>query len=301
MIPRNAYTYSPEQHPNLIVGSLQLLCWMFFRPSAWNNHLTSIDPAFNRNAPRYSRFRWRNLALWRLFFQGFILLPILANIVRGLVLWGLGESFEEIVAQVARGLGFGIWYGLFFGMTFSVAYSLFFGVTFGIAFGVTLGMAFNVAFDMAFGVTFGIALGIVFGVLSLILGVTFGLMFGVYYSTVFGYGMEEGIVLSLKFGLAVGLGVKINSWRPLVFYPFVTVWNNFLYRLNLRFAQGNYSFLRWNCAFWDEWQYLPLQGLDKHIILVMERNPDEGMAAIEYLSTSRQRWAAQVAQIELDA
>ncbi|MDJ0676925.1 MAG: hypothetical protein QNJ36_16350 [Calothrix sp. MO_167.B42] len=41
--------------------------------------------------------------------------------------------------------------------------------------------------------------------------------------------------------------------------------------------------------------------MDKHIILIGKRNPTEGKAAIDYLSTSRQRWAAQAAQIELDA
>jgi hypothetical protein len=34
---------------------------------------------------------------------------------------------------------------------------------------------------------------------------------------------------------------------------------------------------------------------------VIERNPDEGQAALEYLNTSRQRWAAQATQIELEA
>jgi hypothetical protein len=33
----------------------------------------------------------------------------------------------------------------------------------------------------------------------------------------------------------------------------------------------------------------------------MERNPSEGQAAMNYISTGRQRWAAQAAQIELDA
>ncbi|MEH2131064.1 MAG: AAA family ATPase [Nostoc sp.] len=35
--------------------------------------------------------------------------------------------------------------------------------------------------------------------------------------------------------------------------------------------------------------------------LIIENNPVEGKAALEYLSTSPQRWAAQAAQIELDA
>lgn len=54
-------------------------------------------------------------------------------------------------------------------------------------------------------------------------------------------------------------------------------------------------------AFWDEWQYLPIPGLDKHLLLILEKRSAEGQAALDYLSTGRQRWAAQAAQIELDA
>ncbi len=45
-------------------------------------------------------------------------------------------------------------------------------------------------------------------------------------------------------------------------------------------------------AFWDEWQYLPIPDLDKHLLLVLERSPTEGQAALNYLSSTRQRWAA---------
>ena len=59
--------------------------------------------------------------------------------------------------------------------------------------------------------------------------------------------------------------------------------------------------LHWHAAFWDEHQRLPWFGLDEHVVLVAERRPREAQAALNYLSTSRQRWAAQAAQIELDA
>ncbi|QFS44358.1 hypothetical protein GXM_01831 [Nostoc sphaeroides CCNUC1] len=59
--------------------------------------------------------------------------------------------------------------------------------------------------------------------------------------------------------------------------------------------------MRFHSAFWDEWQRLHLPGLDKHLLFVIEHNPVEGKAALEYLSTSSQSWAVQAAQIELDA
>jgi len=81
----------------------------------------------------------------------------------------------------------------------------------------------------------------------------------------------------------------------------LTGWNILLYQLDKRRTTNKPSFLCWHSAFWDEWQRLPLQGLDKHILLVIERNSEEGKVALNYLSTSRQRWAAQAVQIELDA
>jgi hypothetical protein len=90
-------------------------------------------------------------------------------------------------------------------------------------------------------------------------------------------------------------------WRPVLLYPFLMSWSLLLYRADEKYACDGPSFLRWNPAFWDEHQWLSLLGLEEHLVLVMERNPTEGQAAMEYLATSRQRWAAQAAQIELDA
>ncbi len=54
-LPRNAYTNAPEQHPNWILGSLQLLFWLVFRPSAWGNYLKLIDPALDPDRPSGSQ------------------------------------------------------------------------------------------------------------------------------------------------------------------------------------------------------------------------------------------------------
>ena len=34
----------PRLHPNLVLSSLQLLAWILFRPSAWRDYITRIDP-----------------------------------------------------------------------------------------------------------------------------------------------------------------------------------------------------------------------------------------------------------------
>jgi hypothetical protein len=108
----------------------------------------------------------------------------------------------------------------------------------------------------------------------------------------------------LLFSLAgILLGLTLAWWRPVLFYPFLAAWNIILLRLDERgmAKSGRPTLLHWHSAFWDEFQRLPLVGLDAHLLLTLTHRPREGRAAMEYLSTSRQRWAAQAAQIELDA
>ena len=110
----------------------------------------------------------------------------------------------------------------------------------------------------------------------------------------------------LPIGFAgVILGMTQRWWRPLVLYPLIEAWNLLLYRAEERRYQRagalGPSLLRRHSVFWDEDQSLPLHGLDAHLLLVIENQPAEGQTALEYLSVSRQRWAAQKVQIELDA
>lgn len=97
------------------------------------------------------------------------------------------------------------------------------------------------------------------------------------------------------------LGLLLPWWRPVLSFPFQAVYDFVLYRADEQRAGDRSSLLRWRSAFWDEFQSLRLPGLDDHLVLVMERNPSEGQVAMGYLSASHQRWAAQSAQIELDA
>ncbi len=95
------------------------------------------------------------------------------------------------------------------------------------------------------------------------------------------------------------LGLGFVWLRPLLFYPFQAAWNLLLFRADEK--RGGSSLLYRHSAFWDEHQYLPLFGLESYLVRVAERNPAEARAAIEYLSTTSQSWAAKEAQIELDA
>jgi hypothetical protein len=129
--------------------------------------------------------------------------------------------------------------------------------------------------------------------------------------------------------LTLPVFLSLSLLMPVVMYPLLAAWNLVLFRLDERRASrsgrkprpagarrpstsaslrstsaqsaGRPSLLRLHSAFWDEHQRLPLLGLDEHLVLVAERNVGEGRAAMDYLFNSRQRWAAQAAQIELDA
>ena len=124
---------------------------------------------------------------------------------------------------------------------------------------------------------------------------------GVYIlfaSAIGGYPLQIALPAS---AICILLGLTLAQWRPLLSYPVQALWNQVLYRLDEQRLEGQPSLLALHAAFWDEFQYLPFPGLDRHLVLLAERHWTEGQAAIDFLSASRQRWAARAAQIELDA
>ena len=97
------------------------------------------------------------------------------------------------------------------------------------------------------------------------------------------------------------VGLTLVWWGPILVYPFILVYNRLLFRMDERRPDRDAGLLRLNSAFWDEHQYLPLIGLEDHILLAIERDPAVKDPVLDYLATGRQRRAAQAAQIELDA
>jgi hypothetical protein len=133
------------------------------------------------------------------------------------------------------------------------------------------------------------------GALAGSLGAAGGLFFFVAETNAFG----PFVTFSLA---GVLLGLTLAWWRPVLMYPFVVGWNSLLFRLDeRRLRNGRTALLRYHSAFWDEFQRLRLIGLDTHLLLLLRYQPEEGAAALAYVSGSPQRWAAQAAQIELDA
>ena len=108
----------------------------------------------------------------------------------------------------------------------------------------------------------------------------------------------------LWFGLlGILLGLAIAWWRPILLYPFLFIWNNIIFRLDERQLSKPEAmpYFRWHTAFWDELQRLPLLNLDDYLLFIAQQDVAESRTAMAYLSTTRQRWAAQSVQIELDA
>jgi hypothetical protein len=112
------------------------------------------------------------------------------------------------------------------------------------------------------------------------------------------YNISLNIAASLFLAL---LGLTALIWRPILIYPLEAALTTLLLRVAQGRKSGSARLLYLNPGFWDESQFLKLYGLDEHLVLQAERNAEEGQSAIEYVSRGRQRWAAQAAQIELDA
>ncbi|MBN3899093.1 MAG: ATP-binding protein [Nostoc sp. NOS(2021)] len=338
-LPPNAYTNAPQQHPNLILGSLQLLFWFVFRPQAFHNHLKRIDHSLEINFLNINRLRWKNSALYKLFLQTFLILPFLNYFIVSLVLAVLGTPLGNFPLSAFLGLLFVTAFGSVFGAGMGI------GQSFGIAF--TQGLIFGISFDVGFSVAFGVGFSLNFDIASVLaLSLPFGLGLGVTsaYSSYFveldkkkenqevSTTMPTNVrrlkslpLLIIVFSAlilfliivrlffinpqfrnafpTIILGLTINLYLPILLYPFLTVWNALLYYLDKPTIANKrtLSLLRYHSAFWDEWQRIPLIGLDKHLLEVMKHKQVEGRAAMDYLNSSPQRWAAQAVQIELDA
>ena len=162
-LPANTYTYAPEQNPNIILGSFQLLLWLVFRPRAWGNHLKRIDLSFNKNVYLLQMLkdqRWRQSKIQKFFFQGFILLPILLSVLAGLHSWGSGTPSDIAMLGMALGVALGVTFGIGFGITDGVAYGVAFGMAFGVVGSIVLGdSAGGTTEGMVFGMAAGAALG----------------------------------------------------------------------------------------------------------------------------------------------
>ncbi|MEL7352074.1 MAG: AAA family ATPase [Cyanobacteria bacterium P01_A01_bin.116] len=212
------------------------------------------------------------------------------GVVFGMVFGVVGGMMGGVVG----GIAFTMVGDIAGGVVLSIALGVALSATVGAARGVSFSAVFSIALGVALGATVGLTLGVALGaLLSSIVNATSGTMFNNVVTTL-------GFLLGGLSGALIG-GVRMNQWRQLIMPGLFAPWHLLLYRLDYIRAGNRPSLLHRHLAFWDESQSLKIRGLDKHLLLVIERSPAEGQAALNYLSTSGQREVAQAVQIELDA
>ena len=175
------------------------------------------------------------------------------------------------------------------GLVFFLVYSFFGSVGAGFILGIVYSLIFALPYVIAnrfFGSWAGAA--------AAAIGNSFGSAIFCYFATDYQFPLAFGIFASF-------LGLTMNWWRPIIFYPIALIWNTIIYKIDKQQVDNRHSNLLYlNSAFWDEFQRLPLFGLENHLVLFTERNPAKARLATEYLSTNHQKWAALETQIELD-
>lgn len=214
---------------------------------------------------------------------------------------------EMTIAQlIGLSIGIGFAFGIY---THRWLWALIMSVTFGIAMNLLIALSINQLNEILRAFIGGIANGLLFPLFFAlpylltrhIADVWAGMVAGLLgvssiYITLFVLKQQDISIIPLAL-LTIILGLTQTQWRSILLYPFESAWNLFIYRHE---ELSKCACLRWNAAFWDEYQQIPLYGLEKHLVLVAERDPIEGEQVIDYISQTSQRWAAQAAQVELD-
>jgi hypothetical protein len=138
-----AYSDAPELHPGLIAGSVQLLFWLFFHPSAWRNHIARIDaglrPGFCLAEVR--REQWQDPAVRTLLTRIDAVWPFWLGLLLGVSLWTMGAPSDRVLFGVVYGVTTGVVTSIVVSATVSVAVGMGVGIAVGAAAGLAAGAA----------------------------------------------------------------------------------------------------------------------------------------------------------------
>ena len=141
--PIRKFTDSPPLRRSMIFGSLQLLFWLFFHPSAWRNYLLALAPDLRPNFC-LAELRWRHgrLSFWRFLLMSQIAWPLVVAGTVALGLWLLNLPAQNILLGVIVGVAVGI----VASFAASFAGSLIVGQAMGMAIGIVIGLGGVAAF-----------------------------------------------------------------------------------------------------------------------------------------------------------
>jgi hypothetical protein len=158
---KHAYTDEPALQRNLILGSLHLVFWLYFHPSAWRHYVNRLDPTLSETfaLTQLNRSHWRNPRLLRLLAQGYGVWPVLAGLSVGLTLWLRGAPFESIIVPVLYVAGINLTLGLMIGAVISVATGIASGLLVSLAAGIVASVTSGVAEGIVTATAVGFAIG----------------------------------------------------------------------------------------------------------------------------------------------
>ncbi len=127
----SAYTHSPPQHPNFILGSLQLISWLILHPSAWRSHIRRISAGTLR--PDFSLIEisgkhLQNTSIRRLIVQSYVLWPTIFGLLLGILCLTFSIPVPRLAFSLALGLVFGVGIGLGFGLPAGLPAGMLFGL-----------------------------------------------------------------------------------------------------------------------------------------------------------------------------
>lgn len=241
------YTDAPPLKRNLLLGSLQILFWLFFHPTAWRNHVARIAPDLpaDFSLVQLKRGHWRGRAVWRLLLLSFLVWPILVAVIIGLFL----SLFNLPPQNLVFGIAVGVAAGVLVAFTASLAGSVAIGVAVGLAVGVVVGiggsfilgspfllppdLAADDGLGMVLGLAGGVAGGLSFAVATGVAGelpgsgrnVTYSLVrqvSGVFIGVLIGLAsgwltsrLSNSVIVAVSIGLPFGIGVgwRTQNWR----------------------------------------------------------------------------------------
>lgn len=241
---QQGYTNAPKLQDNVVSGSLRLLFWLFFHPSAWRNYVARLKLQL---APDFSFSQldikqWQNSHFWRFLLRLLLSWPFVVVVPIVLLLRLLQQPTSTILVSVVLS----VTVGLAASFAVSIASSVALGVPIGIAVSLVLGLfggqlltlidgqalqigavalsragletaVIGLASGLGGGLAFGVALGITksseqvsYSLIRQISGVVIGILIGV------GGGLSAGIFQGNVIGNAFLLGVPFGLvvwWR----------------------------------------------------------------------------------------
>lgn len=97
------------------------------------------------------------------------------------------------------------------------------------------------------------------------------------------------------------IAISSSIWHSILIYPFDSFYNLVLLRLDQAARKGPLTYFHRHTLFWQETQFLPWPGLDEHLLLVAERQPEMLAALMEFAARRNQAWAIRRMVVELTA